>query len=228
MSAMRLIAAGGVRLEVSDRGAGEPVLLIQTALTADELRPLGDRLLQRSAYRTVFVPSPRLRRQRSGTRPRLHPPRRQRLPGAPERARPRPHPPGRTVLQRSCRPPTGRRLPSARPHPDAARTVTGTCPQRPRVPRGERAADRHPPRARRRRRPRGVPDPHHRRQPRCPQLTRSADRAVPTPPAARVAAQGVARRPGAGWPAAPPGRGRYRSGRAGRPRRAGVQPDGSR
>jgi MGT family glycosyltransferase len=32
----------------------------------------------------------------------------------------------------------------------------------------------------------------------------------------------------AGWPAAPPGRGRYRSGRAGRPRRAGVQPDVSR
>ena len=51
---MRLIAAGGVRLEVSDRGAGEPVLLVQTALIADELRPLGDRLLQRSAYRAVL------------------------------------------------------------------------------------------------------------------------------------------------------------------------------
>ena len=36
----RSVAIRGVALEVFDWGAGEPVLLIQTALTADELRPL--------------------------------------------------------------------------------------------------------------------------------------------------------------------------------------------
>ena len=58
--------------------------------------------------------------------------------------------------------------------------------------------------------------------------TLCADRAVSTPLAARVAAQDVVPRPGAGWPAAPPGRGRCRSVRAGRPGREGVRPGGSR
>jgi hypothetical protein len=58
--------------------------------------------------------------------------------------------------------------------------------------------------------------------------TLCADRAVSTPLVARVAAQGVVPRPGAGRPAAPLGRGRCRSVRAGRPGREGVRPGGSR
>jgi pimeloyl-ACP methyl ester carboxylesterase len=54
MSMMQLMAIGDVSLEVCDRGAGEPVLLVQTALTADELRPLADQLLHRRGYRTVL------------------------------------------------------------------------------------------------------------------------------------------------------------------------------
>lgn len=36
----RSVAVPGARLEVFDWGSGEPVLFVQTALTADELRPL--------------------------------------------------------------------------------------------------------------------------------------------------------------------------------------------
>ena len=34
------VEVAGARLEVFDWGSGEPVLFVQTALTADELRPL--------------------------------------------------------------------------------------------------------------------------------------------------------------------------------------------
>src|SRR4051812_9027098 len=54
MSTMQLMAVGDVSLEVCDRGTGEPVLLVQTALTADELRPLAEQLLQRGGSRTVL------------------------------------------------------------------------------------------------------------------------------------------------------------------------------
>jgi pimeloyl-ACP methyl ester carboxylesterase len=50
----RLVAAGDVRLEVADCGAGEPVLLVQTALTADELLPLGERLLRLGPFRVLL------------------------------------------------------------------------------------------------------------------------------------------------------------------------------
>ena len=36
----RSVAVPGAKLEVFDWASGEPVLLVQTALTADELRPL--------------------------------------------------------------------------------------------------------------------------------------------------------------------------------------------
>jgi hypothetical protein len=36
----RSIAVNGARLEVFDWGSGEPVVFIQTALMADELRPV--------------------------------------------------------------------------------------------------------------------------------------------------------------------------------------------
>ena len=51
-SAMSVIAVGSARLEVLDQGSGEPVVFIQTALTADELSPLADRLSDR--FRTVL------------------------------------------------------------------------------------------------------------------------------------------------------------------------------
>jgi pimeloyl-ACP methyl ester carboxylesterase len=48
---MSMVSTGDARLEVLDEGSGEPVVLIQTALTADELLPLAERL--RDHYRTV-------------------------------------------------------------------------------------------------------------------------------------------------------------------------------
>lgn len=42
MEEPRSVAIPGARLAVAERGRGEPVLLIQTALTADELFPLAD------------------------------------------------------------------------------------------------------------------------------------------------------------------------------------------
>jgi pimeloyl-ACP methyl ester carboxylesterase len=50
-SAMSMITVGAARLEVLDEGSGEPVVFIQTALTADELAPLADRL--RDRFRTI-------------------------------------------------------------------------------------------------------------------------------------------------------------------------------
>ena len=45
MPAGRLVSVPDGELEVEARGAGEPVVLIQTALVADELRPLAEHLL---------------------------------------------------------------------------------------------------------------------------------------------------------------------------------------
>ena len=50
---MRRLPIEGTVLEVSDRGAGEPVVLVQTALTADELRPLAEQPTL-SGFRTVL------------------------------------------------------------------------------------------------------------------------------------------------------------------------------
>lgn len=49
---MRLIDIGGIELEVRDTGTGEPVVLVQTALTADELVPLADGLVT-GGFRTI-------------------------------------------------------------------------------------------------------------------------------------------------------------------------------
>jgi pimeloyl-ACP methyl ester carboxylesterase len=48
---MSMISVGDARLEVQDGGSGEPVVLIQTGLTADELMPLAERL--RDRFRTI-------------------------------------------------------------------------------------------------------------------------------------------------------------------------------
>lgn len=50
---MRLVEVGAIRLEVHDVGAGDPVVLVQTALTADELVPLADHLVDRGGYRAI-------------------------------------------------------------------------------------------------------------------------------------------------------------------------------
>jgi pimeloyl-ACP methyl ester carboxylesterase len=50
---MRLVAVGGIELEVHAVGAGDPVVLVQTALTADELAPLAEHLVARGAYRVI-------------------------------------------------------------------------------------------------------------------------------------------------------------------------------
>jgi pimeloyl-ACP methyl ester carboxylesterase len=51
---MRLVAVGEADLEVDIRGAGEPVLLIQTALTADEFLPLANQPALQDSYRVIL------------------------------------------------------------------------------------------------------------------------------------------------------------------------------
>jgi pimeloyl-ACP methyl ester carboxylesterase len=50
---MSLVEVGGIELEVHDVGTGDPVVLVQTALTADELAPLAEHLAARGAYRAI-------------------------------------------------------------------------------------------------------------------------------------------------------------------------------
>lgn len=53
MSALEIIAAGDVDLEVEVTGDGEPVVIIQTALSVDELRPLAQRTAAHGRFRVV-------------------------------------------------------------------------------------------------------------------------------------------------------------------------------
>lgn len=50
---MRLVQVGGAELEVDVQGQGEPVVLIQTALTADEFMPVARQRVLREFYRVV-------------------------------------------------------------------------------------------------------------------------------------------------------------------------------
>jgi pimeloyl-ACP methyl ester carboxylesterase len=50
---MRLVEVGDIELEVHDVGTGDPVVLVQTALTADELAPLAEQLDARGGYRAI-------------------------------------------------------------------------------------------------------------------------------------------------------------------------------
>ncbi len=54
----RLVTAGDVDLAVTDRGAGEPVVFIQTALTADELVPLAEQPALHDGYRRIVYHRP--------------------------------------------------------------------------------------------------------------------------------------------------------------------------
>ena len=49
----RTIALPDVRLEYLDRGTGDPLLLIPTALTADEFEPVAERLARSGRYRVL-------------------------------------------------------------------------------------------------------------------------------------------------------------------------------
>jgi pimeloyl-ACP methyl ester carboxylesterase len=49
----RLISVNGAKLEVHEWGAGDPVLFIQTALTADEARPVATDLALQHGYRKI-------------------------------------------------------------------------------------------------------------------------------------------------------------------------------
>lgn len=51
---MDLVEVDGIELEVSDVGSGDPVVLVQTALTADELAPLAEHLAVLGAYRVIL------------------------------------------------------------------------------------------------------------------------------------------------------------------------------
>lgn len=51
---MELVTVDGGELEVEVSGSGEPMVLIQTALSADELRPLADQQRVREGYRTIL------------------------------------------------------------------------------------------------------------------------------------------------------------------------------
>ncbi len=51
---LEMITVGDVDLEVDVLGEGEPVVIIQTALTADELRPLAERTAARGPFRVVY------------------------------------------------------------------------------------------------------------------------------------------------------------------------------
>ena len=50
---MRLVEVGGIGLELHDVGTGDPVVLVQSALTADELAPLAEHVVARGAYRAI-------------------------------------------------------------------------------------------------------------------------------------------------------------------------------
>lgn len=50
---MRLVEVGGITLDVHDVGTGDPVVFVQTALTADELAPLAEHVVDRGAYRSI-------------------------------------------------------------------------------------------------------------------------------------------------------------------------------
>jgi pimeloyl-ACP methyl ester carboxylesterase len=50
---MRHVEVGGIELDVHDVGTGDPVVLVQTALTADELAPLAEHLVARGGYRAI-------------------------------------------------------------------------------------------------------------------------------------------------------------------------------
>jgi hypothetical protein len=54
------------------RGSGEPMMLIQTALVADEFLPLASQSELQDTYRVILLSPPRLRGQQPGPGTGLH------------------------------------------------------------------------------------------------------------------------------------------------------------
>jgi pimeloyl-ACP methyl ester carboxylesterase len=54
MLSMRVVPVDGADLEVSDWGSGEPVIFVQTALIADELKPLATQPMLEGGYRKIL------------------------------------------------------------------------------------------------------------------------------------------------------------------------------
>ena len=69
MSQWKSIRVGDVYLETEVLGEGDPVVLIQTALTADKLRPLGDQVVRSGDYQVIHYH----RRGYAGSGPLLRP-----------------------------------------------------------------------------------------------------------------------------------------------------------
>jgi pimeloyl-ACP methyl ester carboxylesterase len=69
VSQWKSIRVGDVYLETEVSGEGEPVVLIQTALTADELRPLGEQVIRSGDYQVIHYH----RRGYAGSGPLLRP-----------------------------------------------------------------------------------------------------------------------------------------------------------
>ncbi len=69
MSALGPVRVGDVDLETEVIGEGEPVVLVQTALTADELRPLGEQVVRSGGYQVIHYH----RRGYAGSGPLLRP-----------------------------------------------------------------------------------------------------------------------------------------------------------
>lgn len=69
MDHLKPITLGGVDLELEMLGEGEPVVVIQTALTADELRPLAQQIALSGGYQVIHYH----RRGYAGKRPLLRP-----------------------------------------------------------------------------------------------------------------------------------------------------------
>jgi hypothetical protein len=57
------IQVNGARLEVDMRGVGEPILFVQTALSADELLPIARQPVLADGFQTNRLSPPGLRRQ---------------------------------------------------------------------------------------------------------------------------------------------------------------------
>jgi hypothetical protein len=55
---MRLVEVGGMQMEVHDVGTGDPVVLVQTALIADEFVPLADHLVRTASSSTTGAATP--------------------------------------------------------------------------------------------------------------------------------------------------------------------------
>lgn len=66
---LKSISVGDVDLEAEVMGDGEPVVLIQTALTADELRPLAEQMARSGGYQVIHYH----RRGYAGSGPLLRP-----------------------------------------------------------------------------------------------------------------------------------------------------------